>query len=346
MKNVTRTFAILLAFIALSCTKDEGKDSVNPNSIQKATVLANIVTNQTTAKNVNRGSIYAWINSVNVTATSTAWAYSTSEVFNLVTSGGASNFTIENVALGANNFVATTTTNTVPVKELKVIAGVPSVIRAAMVAHNPYATYSGTKSATISQTALNVVDFNMTTNHGRVISVFSFENDPILRANTKAKITVKIGGVDYATSNFFSGTDLVTFEWSDNDAVDGKQVDYTISIYDINGTLITSYPVVGGTKVKASKSISCHYEINREKVISVLPDEVTFKWQLWVEQECESTFDNDGYNCLGFDAEGYDKDGCNKGGFNRCGWHKAPNIFYNIQQDKDLSDGDSKSKCK
>ena len=356
MKKVFLMLGVI-ATILTSCT-DNGEDKKDANAvIEKTSIIANISTDQQTqtqsltGKNVNRGSIYAWVQSIDVTATSTAWLYSTSEHFDLVSTGGASNFTIENVALGANTFNATTTTNTAPVCVVTKVTGkTASALKTELVAHNPYAVYTGNANATISSTALNTIDLNMTTLNGRVVSVFSFENDAILRANTKAKISVTVSDTngDNPTtfvSPFFSNDELISFEWSDATSVVGKKASYIISIYDNNDALVSSYPVVNPTVIKGSTSISCTYEINREKVINVNADEIKFTWQIWENLECETTYDNDGYNCLGYDREGYDREGYNRNGFNKCGWHKAPNVFYNAQQDKDLSDGNSKAKC-
>jgi hypothetical protein len=351
-------FLSLVVLSLTSCTSDDAQNTDTATTAYtgpKTSVVASIdtpVNSNTTAKNVNRGNIFAWVSSINLTATSTAWLYNTSENFTLVGTGGDSAFTIDNVALGANKFTATTTTNTTPVQAFTLVTtGTSSALKTATSAHNPYALYSGETNTNILSTALNVVTLAMTTPNGRVISVFEFDNDAQLRANTKATITATITGPGAGnttlTSPLFTNTDLVLFEWSDATSLAGKQVTYTIKLYDKANpsVLITSYNVVNPTTVKGSTSISCTYQINRDKVINDAPDEVRFTWQPWVNEECETNYDNDGYNCLGFDRDGRDKDGNNKGGFNKCGWHKAPNVFYNAQQDEDLSDGNSKTKC-
>jgi hypothetical protein len=346
-------FLTLIALSLTSCTSDDAQNT-DAASIEKTSVVATIATptNNTTSKNVNRGSIFAWVSSINVTATSTAWLYNTSETFNLVASGGDSAFTIDNVALGANNFTATTTTNTTPVLAFNVVTtGTATALKTALTAHNPYALYTGATSKNISATTLNTIDLQMNTIYGRVISIFEFENDAQLRANTKATITATVSGTGITTttltSPLFSNTDLVSFEWSNASSLVGKQVNYVITIYDKANpsVVVATYPVVLPTVIKASTSISCIYQINRDKVINDSPDEVRFTWQAWVNEECETTYDNNGYNCLGYDRDGRDRDGCNSQGFNKCGWHKAPNVFYNAQQDEYLADGDSKQRC-
>ncbi len=339
----------LVAVMFASCTNDDAVKN-DTASIEKTSLVANIATptpTSTTAKFVNRGSIFAWVSSINVTATSTAWNYSTSTLFDLVASGGETAFKIDDVALGANTINATTTTNTVPVCAFSAPSSTTtsSALKTALTQHNPYALYAGQTNATISSAVLNTVNLNMQTTHGRVISVFEFDTDTQLRANTQATITANVDGT-IITSSYFSGNEVISFEWSNANATVGKTVTYTINVYDKANpaTLIVSYPIIP-VAIKASTSISCTYQINRDKVINDTPETLTFTWQAWVEQSCETTYDNDGYNCLGFDVNGKDKYGYNKGGFNDCGWHKAPNVFYNAQQDKDLSDGDSKTKC-
>lgn len=334
----------LVAVMFASCTNDDSQNTDTTASIEKTSVIANIATptSSTTAKTVNRGSIFAWVKDINVTATSTAWSYSTSTLFDLVASGGESSFKIDNVALGANVFNATTTTNTLPVAAFSAPTSstTASDLKTALTQHNPYAIYAGQTTATISSTALNTVGLNMTTTNGRVISVFEFDDDVQLRANTQATISANVSGDAVYTSDFFSGAQVISFEWSNANATVGKTVTYTINVYDKANPakLIVSYPIIPVT-IKASTSISCTYQINRDKVINDNPETLTFTWQQWVEQSCETTYDNEGYNCLGFDVHGRDKDGRNRQGFNKCGWHKAPNAFYLATQDEDLTNG-------
>lgn len=328
-------FLSLIVLSVTSCTSDETETSTVP---QTTSVVATIATpsSSTTGKNVNRGNIFAWVKDINVTANSTVWSYSTNTVFNLVPTGGASNFIIDNVAVGANQFVANTTTNSSEVYSLTVVStGTASALKTSLVAHNPYALYNGSTNTVISNGTTNVVNLAMQTTHGRIISIFQFDEDVQLRANTEATITAEVNGKAVLTSAKFSNTGLVAFEWSDATSIVGKEVKFTVKVYDKNGTksLLKTYTVTSD-KIKASTSTSCIYDITRDQIINTT-DEVKFTWQPWVEEDCEDTYDNDGYNCKGY----------NNGGFDKCGWHKAPNVFYNAQQDKDLSDGNSHAKC-
>lgn len=310
----------MITLTLTSCTNDVATDS-NAN-IAKTDVLANVQTtstNSATGKNVNRGSIYAWVKDINVTATSTVWNYVTNESFTLVGSGGASNFIIKDVAVGANKFDAVTTTfdankvyakNSInPTGSATAVSTAQSAINT-MKGHNPYAIYNGTTNKTIVNAAVNTIDINMTTNHGRIISAFILANDAVLKANTYAIVTAKIDGMSNTTlTSEQIKNNVVTFEWSNENAIVGKSIVYTITVYDDTNPnkALKTYTIT--KEIMASTSYSCIYTIDRDKIINSEEDKLVFTFQIWNEVDCADIYEDDGYNCNGYDKEGhYNKD--------------------------------------
>ena len=300
-----------------SCTNDQPVNS--KADIAKTDVIANIVTtstNSTTGKNVNRGTIYAWIKDINVTATSSIWNYSVSEIYTLVASGGSNLFSIKDVAVGANTFVATSTGyDANKVFAMNTVTPAPSVTTfvtaqtemSAMKLHNPYALYAGTTNATIANGVPNTVDFNMTTTHGRLISAFMLTDDIPLRANTFATVTAHVDGETDLVSGQIKNN-IATFEWSNATSIVGKSVVYTIRVYDDTAPNVILKTYTLTKPIQASVSYACIYTIDRDHVLNTAEDHFTFTFQPWTEVDCSLIFDNDGYNCNGYNQAGhYDK---------------------------------------
>ena len=360
MKKILTVLAAV-ALVFTSCTNDVESSTSNA-SIPKADVVVTATPTSNspspTGKNVNRGTIYAWVKDINVTATSNVWNYNTSEIFTLVASGGESLFTIKNVAVGANTFNATTTTSSAQVFSMSNTAETgtiqtPVSLITTMNGHNPYALYNGSKVATIANATINSVEIPMTTPHGRIVSTFVLDpNDAQMLANTNFTVTAQINGQpsNTAITSTKVKNGVAYFEWSNEKSIAGATVTYTIKVYDDTTPMMVLKTYTITVPVQASTSYSCKYVIDRDKVINNA-DSLTFTWQEWKNVDCADVYDDvvtpdtenpddNKYNCEGYNSHGY-----NKNGFNKCGWHKAPNSFYNQNQDKDLSDGDSKAKC-
>jgi hypothetical protein len=211
-----------------------------------------------------------------------------------------------------NNFVATTTCNTPAAYAMTnftapaPVANVQAQLTS-MKANSPYAVYAGTTNANIANNTANVVNFNMTTQNGRIMSAFRLADDPQLIANTYATVTASIPGKTPVTSGHIQGG-FATFNWSDADAVVGKTVTYTVNVYDAvtPDAVLKTYTI--SRAVAASTSYSCLYTIDRDQIINTQQDTMTFSWQAWQEVDCANVYDNDGYNCHGYNQAGqYDK---------------------------------------
>ena len=116
-KLLLLSFASVLFF---SCSESE--DETGINAIPKAEIVA--ILNQTpqtagkgsstSNKDVKRGSIYPWVSEVDMTFTQTVSAYAKAENFKLVKdtkAGAESNFMVKDIALGPNEVVVTTKTD-------------------------------------------------------------------------------------------------------------------------------------------------------------------------------------------------------------------------------------------
>lgn len=340
----------LIALSITSCTSDDVQNGDTNANIEKTSVSLSVdaTSSSKTAKDVNRGTIYAWVKDINVIATSTIWNYSKSESYTLVASGGASNFTISDVAVGANRFDATTTSfdaNKVYAVSSINPSGNTTALAAAQTAinviktHSPYAVYGGTANATITNDVSNTVNLSLNTTNGRVIAAFVLDNDILLRSNTYAIVTSSISGVSNSTlTSAQIKNNVVTFEWSNENSIVGKTITFTVNVYDDTAPnrILKTYTIT--KDIQASTSYSCIYTIDRDKIINSKEDKLTFTFQVWNEVNCESDYDNDGYNC-----NGRDRNGRNRQGFNKCGWHEGngngQNPFYNANQDENTANG-------
>lgn len=334
----------LIALSITSCSTDEQTG----NKPETTSVSLNVETTSKTSKNVNRGSIYAWVKSISVTAQSTVWNYSKSETFDLVQSGGENSFKIDDVAVGNNNFTASTITDSqqlyqvsslTPQVNTTSLATATSAITT-MKNINPYAVYNGTKNgANILNNTINNVSIDMTTQNGRIITAFILDDDAELRANTYAIVTIT---TDAGTSTLTTAqikNNVATFEWSNDKSTSGKTVTYTVKLYDDTAPnkVLKEYTITRA--IIASTSYSCIYIIDRDRVINSKEDTLNFVFQKWEDVDCADVYDDGGYNCHGYNNDGKDKNGQNA--FDDCGYHKIVKWLYQKKFDKTPNDNGS-----
>lgn len=282
MKKVILSLVLLASMTA--CSTD---DTQTP--IQKTDVTFIVASSSNvTGKQVDKGNIPVWVNRIDISAVS--GSYTKTEQFDLVTNNPnvEKNFILNDVAIGSNVFTATTTTDSAKKFVLAPSNGTAEAKIAELKAHNPYVLYSGTKTQAINPTA-NVINIDMTTKHGRILSVFQLENNSAFKSGYEATITAKVDGVTAGTTKV-QQSGIVCFEWSDDKALEGKKVIYTIDVSPINNNnnLHTIYTCE--QTIKASTSISCIYTINKENAPSPYTSEnkLVFSFQKWNEENCES----------------------------------------------------------
>lgn len=245
---------MLAAFIALSIVScsEENDTPENESGIITTSVTAKIGVGKdafpnTTGKNVNRGTIPTTINTITVDAVNNNAAIPASQtIFDLVSTGGANQFLIENVASGGNTFTAKATTTGTP--KLSVVpydyvsdANTDAKITAEKNAV-PYAKYEAVVGMNIILGAPQEVLFPLLTNHGRIIG--TVETGPVL-SGTGRKVEVIAQRFDTSNTSLapaatfdLTGNKCVIAVWNDDTAVKGNHMTYIVNVYGPDGLTI------------------------------------------------------------------------------------------------------------
>lgn len=283
--------ALVILITLLSCSTEEINQSTEIQKTNVAFLVASPSSNNTSSKQVQRGDIPVWVNRLDILAVS--GSYSKSDQFDLVANNAngniEKNFVLTDVAIGSNVFTATSTTDSAKKYVLAPSNGAAEAKVSELKAHNPYVLYSGTTTKVIAATA-NIVNIDMTTKHGRIISVFQLENNSNFRNGYEASITAKVDGETSAGTTKVQKDGIVYFEWSNDKSLDGKKVVFTVDVTPINNNnnLHTVYTIE--QVIKASTSISCIYTISKENAPSPYTSEnkLVFSFQKWNEEVCET----------------------------------------------------------
>jgi hypothetical protein len=243
----------IIAFSIVSCSTDEN-DTIptDTTGINTTTVSAKIGVGKdafpsTTGKNVNRGTIPTTINTITVDVVNNNSAIPTSQtLFDLVSSGGASQFLIENVASGVNTFTAKATTTGAPKLTVAPYVFTNDATTDAMLRGEkdavPYAKYEAVVGMNIILGAPQEIVFPLQTNNGRIIG--TVETASILSA-TGRRVEV-IAERFYANNTpvlgpitiDLTGNKSVIAVWNDNTALKGNYMTYIVNVYGPDGTTI------------------------------------------------------------------------------------------------------------
>jgi hypothetical protein len=340
MKNFSTKHTII-ALLAMtlgltSCTDNGDNDAPDTSAIEKTTVnlglgLAAAPASSKTGKTVQRGEIPVAIKDIVVTATkvwngrdaSLGFNYVATETFNLLSwwddytryQTTTSKFTLDNVAIGTNDFKVVTTPNTSGWHGFSGLVDDGSLINwngrnytalewglKGNKDQVPYAIYTGElNGVVISKDApeTNRLNFNLSTQYGRIIAAFTLD-----RELGQAYI-VRIIGTGYASSTsttpLFSaeehdltgagGKNITVQKWSDETSIAGGVIKYRIEIrekgqHDWETAPLYSYSFTGET-IEASVSKTVHYTIGKANVLTNLDgeDNIKFTVQPWDEQE-------------------------------------------------------------
>lgn len=290
-----KTILLALMFLTLfSCSTD---DTNQDDSMKKTSVAFAIdQPSSTTGKQIKRGTIPLWVNSINIKAKSVVYpTYEVQDNFTFDEQNGASLITLSDIAIGSNVFTATTTTDSPQFYQLTnytINTGtIDQKFDTALDNINnelPYVLYAGTKTETVTETGPNLVQIPMNTNNGRLLSVFQL-NQLLKDNNYQAKVTST-----YTTDNTTAlnavtkGNELVTFKWSNVNSVQGATVTYKIEVSKINNqnVILKTYSIT--QDIKASTSISCYYTINEDGIILKKSNEqgITLNFQEWKNEHC------------------------------------------------------------
>jgi hypothetical protein len=248
MKKLVLAAIIAFGFVACS------DDSETPESITSkntSTVTAKIGIGKdafpTTGKNVNRGTIPTTINTITVDVVNINASVPTSKtIFDLVSSGGANQFLIENVASGANTFTAKATTTGLAKLTLVPYNFTNTATTDAMLKGEkdavPYAKYEAIVGMNIVLGAPQEVRFPLLTNHGRIIGVIETASE---LSATGRKVEVVAQRFDQSNTALaaavtldLTGSKCILAVWNDDTAVKGNYMTYIVNVYSANGETI------------------------------------------------------------------------------------------------------------
>lgn len=259
----------------------------------KTSISAIVVQNlpATTAKEVKRGHIYAWVKDITLTATNNETRHSATDLFTLVDNsapgGEAGIFRLNNVAIGVNTIKATSTTNTVGSVSFTSQTEHAKELLAKCIGANPYAVYnSPVLTEDIQHDFNNVIKIPMNTENGRVIGVFSLADAYLINyydINVSPTV-VEVNGTRLALeTKALTENNRLQFYWSNEQALQGARVEYGICIYSkLTGKLVNK--LIDTVIIKASVSYSCNYVIKTPTILFKEDNKFDFVFQPWKEE--------------------------------------------------------------
>ena len=281
MKNYSKhTMFAMVAVLAMSlfsCTKGDEDQPNDPTAkTANATLVVKTETDvpNITGRDVERGTLHAWIKDINVHATAMELIWNRDFSFTLVdngTPGAAHDFVLDQLAIGRNDFTITTTTNTVP-SLISTRSDVnPEIYMNIVKAYNPYAVYSATSTANIVYGQTNALNpITLRTQNGRHIALFKL-SDQLAQLGVRATVTPVIDGVTKHELEF--NTELLgRVYWSDANCVAGKKIYYTIKLLKPNGEpLMDDHNTPVGlttleVTIAASTSINRIYTVSKTNI--------------------------------------------------------------------------------
>ncbi len=252
---------IALAFVTLSfvsCTNDDSttNDAVATTKDGVTTAKLNVAIktneNNLTGKNVERGTLYAWIKDINISVISQDFNYTKSEIFTLVPNGtpdASHTFDLDNVAVGRNTIEVSTTTSTPESYSVDTSNnGAVNMLEFFKTDRKPYAIYTATiPTFNVIQGITNQIPTTvLTTVHGRSISVFTL-SQRLKDMGVTVKVMPHIGTDEKPSFNVVSGL-VNTVYWSNAQSIGGEKIHFNMHLFDKNGNyfnkLYTSVTIV------------------------------------------------------------------------------------------------------
>jgi hypothetical protein len=285
MKKILLLFAISLA--TLSCSNDNIEDTPKTTSVVFA---IDQPTASITGKQIKRGTIPVWVNTLSITANQDD--YSTNDNFTFDEQNGSSFISLSNVALGVNTFSATTTTDSPQFFQLtNYTTNANSTLgrfEAAMNNidnENPYVLYAGNVNSNIVLNTTNTVSIPMKTNNGRILTVFQVK-DRLKENGYQAKITASAPGENSQVA-ISKGNELVTFKWSDSKGLKDVVVTYKVEIALINNqsNIVDTYYIT--QTILASTSLECYFELDFKNYTPTINSvNITLNFDEWKKEHC------------------------------------------------------------
>lgn len=283
MKKVLASLLMIVATVLTGCSNETNDIIPNTTSVVLSPSTQLVPQSRT---DVKRGTIYPWVKSINVTATQIPTNHNVTETYNLVSNSSevTSDFILENVGLGLNEFEASTTTDSESKMIFEIVGN--SLDKDAIIKtftdKNPYAIYkSPLLQKQVSNDLPNIITIPMHTEHGRRVSLFRVERS--IQSRYDFSVTTVIGDKTI-TSEKVTGNKGIVFYFSSEDSVDGVEIKHTLNVL-YKGT---NYPAHGDFTIapeliEASVSRSCTYTIRRADTWAINGKTLDFVFDPWRE---------------------------------------------------------------
>ena len=298
--------AILLITIT-SCSDSEVNEVMFQETGSIQAIIATAQPSNTAARtDVQRGTIYAWVNDVTITAESATTNYTAEEAFDLLDSGdtGYSDadvlFQLNDVALGANLVSAVTTSNVTPITVYNANGDTATQSKQNWIQNhvnntNPYALYEtdAPVSANVLQTGTAPISLEMNTQNARLISAISMNsndaNAQYLTDNftSTSKVEIKeVGGAWTLVAESTITDELYsTFYWSDENSIGGAQYRVTVTVVRNSDDAVMAQADRLVTLAN-STSYRCNFVMNVDNNELFGDAELNLIWQNWTEAPC------------------------------------------------------------
>ena len=297
----------IVLMLLVSCSNDDSNDVAFQETGSIQAVIAAAQPASTAARtDVQRGTIYAWVKDVTITAESALTNYTAEEAFDLLDSGdtGYSDadvlFQLNDVALGANLVSAVTTSNVTPITVYNANGDTATQSKQNWIQNhvnntNPYALYEtdAPVSANVLQTGTAPISLEMNTQNARLISAVSMNsndaNAQYLTDNftSTSKVEIKEVGGAWVTVGESTITDELysTFYWSDDNSIGGAKYRVTVTVVNnITGDTIAEDDRI--VTLANSTSYRCNFVMNVDNNELFGDVELNLIWQQWTEAPC------------------------------------------------------------
>lgn len=271
--------AVLIFVLLILMPSCAAEDDFTPQTTSVTISTGNKFSISTTSKDVQRGSIFAWISEIQVKATHTTGYTSTTD-YVLVDNGtpeAATKFIMDDVLIGDNTFTACTQTNEPERLETTQFSrpnGATSPNNTVILnqfdtlnSRNPYAVYTSTNpvNSTIDQAFSKEINIPMKTENSRIIAVFATDDIKAGNSDNMVTITCYVDGVSFGPPAICDANKNATFYWSDRNSIAGKSISFRI-VHNDQGTLeIYDTPL---KVIKASNTLKMLYAIKDKRLVT------------------------------------------------------------------------------
>ncbi len=297
---------VVLLSVFTSCNENENVDNnFTGTGIIQATVLPT-QSNTASKTDVKRGSVYAWVKDVTIVAESTVTNYDVNETYDLLNSGDAGYndadvlFQLNDVALGLNMVIATTTSNVTPITEYDASGDTSTQSKQNWIHNhidnsNPYAVYQtdAPVEANVLQSGTAPIQLEMNTQNARLISAISMNgynaNAQYLTDNFTSTSKVEIkevgGGWTLIGESIITDELYSTFYWSDVNSIGGAKYRVTVTVVR-NSDGVQMAQADRLVTLQDSTSYRCNFVMNVDSNELFGDIQLDLIWQEWIEAPC------------------------------------------------------------